>query len=306
MRERNDFEESLAEILGSDNEVTPFQLAFLSDLTKDELASFRRAWIETSQDRRRQIISHLTKLQSDDPCLNFTRVLLAGLEGSDDDIRSQAVMALEAEEDSTIITPLIHLLREDESEMVRVATAIALGRFALLAAVKELAPAMSEEIYYNLLTVIEDKTETDEVKRRCIEAIAPLDSSRVKELIEQAYNSDNVKDRATALYAMGRNCNPTWLPTIIKEKGSDEPEIRYEVAEACGELGMEEATTTLVELAGDADIHVREASVRALQQIGGPSAEQALHQLMNSPHQDICERAKEALDNLQIFGFFDL
>ncbi len=305
MRERNDFEESLAEILGSDNEVTPFQLAYLSDLTKGELASFKRAWVKTGEQRRRQIISHLAQLQSDDLCLNFTEVFLSCLEGSDEDIRRQAVMALE-EEDSSIITPLIHLLREDGSEVVRAAAAIALGRFALLAATRKLSLASSEEIYSNLLTVIENETETEEVKRRCLEAIVPMDSPRVKELIEKAYHSDNVKVRACALYAMGRNCNPIWLPTIIKEKGSDEPEIRYEVAEACGELGMEEATTTLVELAGDADIHVREASVRALQQIGGPSAEQALHQLMNSPHQDVCERVKEALDKLQNFGFFDL
>ena len=215
-------------------------------------------------------------------------------------------MALEEEEDAAIITPLIRLLRADKSEKVRAAAAIALGQFALLAAVKNLPPERSTEIYSNLLTVIEDEHEIDEVRRRCLEAIAPLDSPQVKQLVEEAYHSDNVKVKASALYAMGRNCDPVWLPIIIKEKDNSEPEIRYEVAEACGELGREEAVSTLIELAGDEDIQVREVSVRALEQIDRPRAKQALRQLLNSPYQDVRQVAQEALEELEIFGLFDL
>jgi len=306
MRKRSDFEENLAEILGSNSQLAPGQVALLADLTKKESVFFKQAWMNADEERKRQVMSHLIKLHSDNFYLDFTRVFLACLEDSDENIRSQAIMAFEGEEDASIITPLVRLLREDNSEKVRVAAAIALGQFALLAAVKKLLPARSTEIYSNLLTVIEGKHETDELKRRCLEAVAPLGSPQVKELIEQAYRSDDVKVKASALYAMGRNCDPAWLPIIIEEKDNSEPMIRYEVAEACGELGREETVSTLVELAGDGDIQVRKASVRALEQIDGPRARQALRQLLNSPHQDVREVAQEALEELEIFGLFDL
>ena len=303
---RSDFSKNLVEVLGSNNRLDSRQLAFLSDLAKRELASFTEAWLKTPVERRRPIVSHLVKLHSDDFRLDFTRVFLVCLEDADEDIRSQAIMGLEGGEDSSIISSLIHLLREDKSEKVRTAAAIALGQFALLAAMKKLSPVQSAEIYSTLLTIIEDVTETSEVKRRCLEAIAPLNSPRVKELIEQGYHSDNVKVKASALYAMGRNCDPAWLPIIIKEKDSDEPEIRYEVVESCGELGMEEAVTTLIELAEDEDINVREASIIALEQIGGLESKQALRQLMNSSYDDVRKAAQETLAELEIFtGLFD-
>ena len=74
------------------------------------------------------------------------------------------------------------------------------------------------------------------------------------------------------------------------------------VAEACGELGVEEAVTTLIELAGDGDIQVREVSIRALEQVDGPKSKQALRQLLNSPYQDVREAAQEALDELEHFS----
>ena len=301
MKKRSDFEDKLAEILGSNNPLAVSQLDFLADLTKEESVSFKQAWMKTGDERRRQVISHLTELHSDNFYLDFTRVFLVCLEDSDKNIKIQAIMALEGEEDISIITPLIRLLKTDESEEVRVAAATALGQFALLAAVKKLSPARSMEIYSNLLTVIEDETETSEVKRRCLEAIAPLDSLRVKELVKQAYHSDSVNIKASALYAMGRNCDPVWLPIIIKEKDNSKSEIRYEVAEACGELGMEEAVSVLNELAGDEDIQVREASVRALKQIYRPRAKQALQWLLDSSYQDVREAAQEALEEPEIF-----
>ncbi|MDY7018890.1 MAG: HEAT repeat domain-containing protein [Chloroflexota bacterium] len=306
MKERIDFRKNLTEILGSNNQLDSRQLASLSDLPRKEIVSFKEAWIKTPEERRRQIISHLVKLQSEDYRLDFTGVFLVCLEDGDEDIRSQAIIGLDREEDSSIITPLIRLVKEDKSEKVRAAAAVALGQFALLAAVKKLSPAQSAEIYSTLLTIIEDITETSEVKRLCLEAIAPLDSPRVRELITRSYNSEDVKVKASALYAMGRNCDIAWLPIIIKEKDNDESEIRYEVVESCGELGMEEAVPTLIELAEDKDINVRKASIIALEQIGGTKSKQALSRLLNSPHDDVRKAAQETLAELEIFtGLFD-
>ena len=83
--------------------------------------------------------------------------------------------------------------------------------------------------------------------------------------------------------------------------------MRCKVAEACGELGREEAVPFLVDLAWDGDARVREASMRALVLIGGARAEGALRQLRGSPYQDVSQTVKEASSELENFtGFFDI
>ncbi len=127
-----------------------------------------------------------------------------------------------------------------------------------------------------MLEVLDNKTELTEVKRRALEAISPFSLPRVKELIETAYHTDDIKLRASAICAMGRNCDLAWLPTLLVELNSDEAEIRYEAAVACGELGAEEAVPHLVEMTKNEDQQVQEAAIKALGEIGSEQAKQAL------------------------------
>jgi len=193
------------------------------------------------------------------------------------------------------------------AEKVQVEAAIALGQFALLAAVNKLSPPRGEAIYSNLLAVIEDINVAEDVRRRCLEAIAPLDSPRVKQIIEQAYHSNDGETKASAICAMGRNCDPVWLSIMSEERYSKDPIIRRKVAEACGELCREEAIPFLIDLAWDEEPEVREVSVRALGLIGGERAEGALKNLGDSPYQGVSQLARDTLEEMEKFaGFFDI
>lgn len=299
MRKRNEFEEILAGIFDSASQLLDSQLAHLTDLTKSELAAFKQVWIKADKERKQQVISHLVELNESNLYLDFSKVFLVCLEDSDENVRVNAIVGLEVEEDDSFVPPLIRLLEEDEVEEVRATAATALGQFSLQAALKKLSSERAGELYSVLLAVVEDNAEVPEVRRRALEAIAPMDAPQVKQLIEQAYRSDDVEFKASALYAMGRNCDPAWLPILIREMNSSEAEIRYEVAEACGELGVEEAVPYLIDLASDEDIQVREASIRALEEIGGAKAKQVLEQLLSSPYYDIRQAAQEALTELE-------
>ena len=149
-----------------------------------------------------------------------------------------------------------------------------------------------------MLEVLENKTETAEVKRRALEAIAPLNLPRVKEFIEETYRSNDVKLKASSIYAMGRNCDSIWLFSLLTELNSDEAEIRYEAANACGELGAEEAVPSLIMLTKDEDAQVQEVAIKALGEIGGEEAKQVLQKLVKNPQPRIRQTAKSALKEL--------
>jgi HEAT repeat protein len=206
---------------------------------------------------------------------------------------------LDGEDNYLLIKPLVHALKEDISVGVRTAAATALGKFALQGELGNLPSHYREMVYSSLLGVLDNITELTDVKRRALEAISPFNLPRVKELIKTAYHTEDIKLRASAIYAMGRNCDLAWLPTLLAELNSEEAEIRYEAASACGELGAEEAVPYLVEMAENEDPQVEEAAIKALGEIGNEQAKQTLSKLAKNPQPRVHDAAKAALKEIQ-------
>ena len=84
--------------------------------------------------------------------------------------------------------------------------------------------------------------------------------------------------RQSALRAMGRSCDSSWLPLLVKEIASDDLVLRYEAVNACRELGDEAAVPHLARLVEDDDPEIQLSAVQALGGIGGARAKQALRQ----------------------------
>ncbi len=288
----------IAEIFDSSKPLANSKLVYLSDLNVTELKFLKEIWAKADATRRHQVISQLIHLSEVDVRLDFSSVFVFCRHDPDEAIRIKAIASLETEENHRLINPLIQSLKEDSSPKVRAAAAIALGKFALLSEQGSLPVHFRDEIYTALLGILDNKSETAEVKRRALEAISPFNLPRVKELIEQAYHTDDVKLKASSLYAMGRNCAPAWLTTLLTELNSAEAEIRYEAANACGELGVEKAVPYLLGLIKDEDEQVQEAALKALGEIGGEQAKQALNKLAKNPQPRIRQAAKSALKEL--------
>src|SRR2546425_1048432 len=104
--------------------------------------------------------------------------------------------------------------------------------------------------------------------------------------------------KVAAVHAMGRSCEPRWLPLLLRELSNEEAEVRYEAATALGVLGDESAVTNLVGSLSDPDEEVRQASIAALGEIGGREAREALMDLSREGSPAAKEAALAALTEI--------
>jgi len=291
--------EIIAKSLYSDNDIHNADLARLSDLNDDDLSQFSKAWSNAEVTRRVEVAGKLVSLGEDDVTLDFTRVFKTFLDDPAPGIRIKALEGLELEDKYAVVRHILKTVKTDESAEVRAAAARAAGKFALLAELGDLPEAVGNDIFDALLDVLENTSEPMAVRRRALESIAPFRQGLVDSYIEDYYYSQEPAVKASALFAMGRNCQSRWLNFLIDELQSSDSEIRFEAARSSGEIGEEEAVPGLLKLLNDTDHEVQEASIMALGKIGGQEARQALQQLSKSHDPRIKEAVKSALTELE-------
>jgi HEAT repeat protein len=291
--------ETIAGLSSSGKPLLSSRLADLSDLGSEELRFLERVWVDIEPGRRRQIVYRLVELAEDNFKLDFNSIFWNCLKDQDAEVRCKAIDGLWENEETSLIDPLINLLKQDNSEKVQAAAAAALGGFAMLAEHKKLRSCHVSEVCRALLATIGDNSKSIDVKRRALEAAASLNLPQVKKAIMEAYRSNNAKLRTSAIYAMGKNCDAYWLPILLKALASADTKIRYEAAGSCGELEEEEAIPYLVELINDPDIDVQLATIQAMGKIGGTEAKEHLEQCLSNPNGIISRMAEQALQELR-------
>ncbi len=271
----------------------------ISDLSPDELGQFAAAWYPLSIERQREIATTMVELAEDNPELDFTAIYRLCLKGDDEPLLQIVMDGLWELEDRSVISGLVEVLRSDKGSDVRSAAASALGKFPLLAQEGKLLARDAELIHDNLMQVLEDEEEPMEVRRRCMEAMAPFNTMEINQHITLAYESLDPDFRASSIFAMGRTGEVGWLPILLQELQNEEPTIRYETANACGELGEEDAVPHLILLLEDNDSEVQLAGISALGKIGGPLAKKVLTSLVKDGDANLEEAARTELQDLE-------
>jgi len=287
------------DIANNDKSLLNTSLADLSNLSSNELGIFEKIWNGLDIDRRRNIVSRLVELAEENFELNFDSIFKNCLKDPDAEVRAKAIEGLWENEETILITPYIRMLNEDKSEVVQAAAAKALSKYAMLAELKKLGPYSSSRVSQALMAILMDKNKPKEVWRRALEAAAPLSLPEVKKSIDEAYNSTDPKIRNSAIYAMGKNCDSSWMPILIKEMSSTSTDSRYEAAGACGEICDEEAVPYLIKLTLDKDPEVQRVAIESLGKIGGVKAKQYLLKCLKSPDEIISEAAELALKQIE-------
>jgi HEAT repeat protein len=277
------------------------ELTALSDLGEAERPQFNSAWALLPESRRRDVLARLKLIAEDNVEYSFDYVNKHALYDPDPEVRRLALDGLWENEEPTLIRHLLRLLAEDSSPAVRESAATALGRFTLLAECGKISPDHARLMAPALLAVANNPQEPLDVRRRALEAVAPLSRPEVTQAVWAGYREEAPEMRASAIYAMGRNCDLLWLPTIQRELESDNAELRFEAAQAAGELGELEAVPQVIDLLADPDADVRLAAVVALGKIGGAEAKRALRNLLASKSQAMREAAEHALDEIALF-----
>jgi HEAT repeat protein len=289
------FQEYLAELKDEGRPLRTARLVQLSHLAGEEKRAFLDAWPQIQAERRRRVVRRLGELAEDNVELNFDAIFLACLSDADPQVRAIAIRGLWEYEQHDLIKPLIGLLQSDDSALVREEAALALGRFVLQCEFGSLPDRYFRQVEQALRRAIDDDGQKLEVRGRALEAIGACSLPWVREAIVKAYRSNNHRLRASGIHAMGRNCDPSWLPILFQELKSDDPEMRYEAALACGSLAEEAAIPHLAPLLEDEDVEVREVTIAALGEIGGPQARAVLLRYLEDPSRSMREAVKEAL-----------
>ncbi|MCZ6866147.1 MAG: HEAT repeat domain-containing protein [Chloroflexi bacterium] len=270
----------------------------LCDLAPAEVATFTSVWSSVAIPRKLKVLEDLTELTQDSAELDFTAVFRQCLKDEDDEVRRKAIEGLWEYEERQLIPPLCELISNDPAASVRAAAAVALGKFANLAQEGKLLRKDSGRIHDCLLATLQNDNEELEVRRRALEAVAVFNTDSVEKYIQWAYDSDNLDLKSSALYAMGKTGEVLWLSQLVKEMQNPSPPLRYEAANACGELEEEEAIPHLIPLTQDDDLQVQLSAIRAIGTIGGPLAKKALRRCMKLGDPVIEDAAREYLETV--------
>jgi HEAT repeat protein len=292
------FQEYLAELRDEGQPVKATRLVHLSHLADEREKAFLDAWPQIQAERRRQVVGQLVELAEDNVELNFDAIFLACLSDADPQVRALAIRGLWEYEHRDLIEPLIGMLQSDDSAFVREEAALGLGRFVLQCEFGSLPDRYFRQVEQALRRVIDDDGQELEVRGRALEAIGACSLPWVREAIDRAYRSNNHRLRVSGIHAMGRNCDPSWLPILFEELKSDDPEMRYEAALACGSLAEEAAVPHLAPLLEDEDVEVMEATIAALGEIGGRQARAVLLRYLDHSSRSTREAVQEALSLL--------
>jgi HEAT repeat protein len=293
------FEEALAS-LGAQAAPTARQLRALSDLDSDQLAELQSAWPHLNAQRRAYIAEKLREIAEEDVKLDFTSIFHFTFTDVDEGVRLSSVEGLWEDETPSMIDPLVILLRSDPSPLVRAACATALGRFLLMGEMERITRARRDQVYSALMGVILTSPPDSVVYQHALESLAYTSNEEVERLISEAYASDNMALRVSAVFAMGRSADKRYSAVVRKELTSVLPAMRAEAARACGELEVAEAVPELSKLIDDSDTDVTTAALIALGQIGSDEARHLLEHAAESDDEEIAATAEEALAELDL------
>ena len=274
-------------------------LTDLSGLSPSDLGRFARTWTSISATRKCEVIEGLVEMAEDNAELEFSAIFKVGLKDPDCGVRERSIAGLWEYEDRSFIGTLVALLASDKAGEVRASAAVALGRFAVLGQDGKLLRKDSDAVRSALMAALTSSEEWLEVRRRALESVAAFHVEDVNGYIRWAYDSDDLKLKCSSIYAMGKTGEPAWLDLLIRELQNPNPPVRYEAANACGEMDDEEAAPHLVALLHDDDAQVQLAAVGALGEIGGSLAKKALARCVKREDPILEDAARNALENIR-------
>jgi len=294
------FESDLADLSDPTKRLAATQLVNFSELDEIEAARFEELWPEIDAGRRLTIVSELTELAADNVDLNYDAIYKLALRDEEPLVRAAGLHGLYEYEARDLIPVLAELLRTDLDSTVRREAAISLGRYALSAELNQLRADDAAAVRDVLMESAEDLEEDDRVRGRAIEALGAISGEETDNLIESIYEEDSIWLKVGAVDAMGRSCNETWLPLILREMENRAPEMRHAAAFAAGEIGDQAAIDSLKRMAVlDPDREVQLAAIHSLGEIGGSQAKVALKAILYEGDEALEEAVQEAMSEIE-------
>jgi len=272
-----------AALVAGQTELDAEQFAVLSDLTDERARGFGAALASLEAPGRFALFSELVEVEQAGQLLDFSSLYRGSIHDDDAGVRAIVIAGLATCEAPQLIPDLLEAAQSDPDETVRSEAVIALGGFALRAAIGHLRPKPAEQVIESLRVIAQDSSEDPAVQAAAIAGLGAVEQPWVQELIYDAYESTDPALRVGALQAMGRSADEYWLPTLINAMESLDSDERYSAARAAGEIASEDAIIPLAGLLQDEALDVVEAAAAALGEIGGPVASEQLQEYQSHP-----------------------
>ncbi len=267
----------------------------LSGLGPDQLRQLRAVWSRLPDPERISLLATLKRQAEEDALVDFNAIYEMATEDPNADVRRVAIAASVDDESPALLARLLDLCTHDPEAMVRGAAAERLAGFAYEAEVGKLSQEDARRIETVLLERAQSETEAMGVRAAALASAGYFSTERVRAEIRRALNRSGL--RVSAIRAIGRNIDPTWLETLTEQMGSEDPKVRREAAEAAG--NYEGAVDALADLVDDPELSVRLAAIASLGQIGGAEARDILIYCHESSDPSIREAAANALEEIE-------
>jgi len=276
-------------------------LSFFSDIVPAELKEIEKIWPKILLERKISLLEDLTSLMITDTRLSCEEFAKFALNDDFPEVRVNAIELLWESENPRLINLLVNLLKNDESELVQIASAAALGHFVLLGELEEIPASAFERTIKALIGKL-NSSPSKELHQELLMSLSYSSIPEVTSMIETAFKDPDQTWQLTAVISMGRSADDRWKKTILKLIDSENPLIRNEAVKAAGELEIASAQTLLLNMLEDQtdEPELRLNIIWALSKIGGTAVKSALKQLLEDPSDEeeaeAIELALEALD----------
>ncbi len=305
------YNELLAMVADDTQPINIAALYQLSDMPTAQFDQFTNQWPQIDEIRRTQLARHLADISEENYQVDFTPFTTLFLADPADAVRLALFDILWDSTNLQLIPIIIKTMQEDKSTAVRAAATSTLGHYVLMMEWGEISDTKEDIIVTALLEQLRDDYAPLPIKRAALESVASTGTQEVHQFIAQAYQDSDKTLKLSAVFAMGRTADPRWLNNILQELDSGEPSMRIEASRAAGMLGKSEAVSQLIEIAKyDDDIEVQIAAVYALGEIGSDQASETLNEMAEeideSDTPELADAIDAALEELDIFNFGDI
>ena len=283
-------------------------LYHLSDMPAEPFARLAKQWPTIDEIRRAQIARHMADISEENYQVDYATFTPLFLQDSHEAVRLALFDILWDNTTVSLISPIIKVMEEDPSSVVRAAAAANLGHYVLMMEWGQMPRTGEEKITTALLKQLRDDYNSLNIKRAALESIASIGTEEIHQFIKDAYTDKDTQLKLSAVFAMGRTADPRWINTIMQELDNSDPSMRVEAARAAGMIASSDPVEQLAEIAKyDDDIEVRIATVHALGQIGTTLANETLQELADEGDElesdDLAEAVSVALEEIDIFNF---
>lgn len=293
------FQSVLDALLASGRDFPRRYLQQFSDIPPLELQTLLDVWSRVKPDRKLSLLNGLESLAESDTLVNFDEFARAILNDPEASVRIHAIRLLSECDDVLLIPAYLDLLKNDPDINVRAEVANALNLFVDLGELEEISEEAYGEVHAALLESARGSAEK-RVRRRALEALGWSSDPEVVELVESAFEQNDVEWKVSALIAMGRSADYRWEDRVLRSIIDGDDRIRKVAVQSAGMLALKSARLPLLRmLETEQNDEVMSAAIWSLSQIGGEDVQIVLENMLDQTEdEDLIDFLEEALDNL--------